>query len=343
MKKKLLWMMLFCLMFTGCQKSGNPDPTEITAGNDRESESPTSASTETSEPTDPTETPESPQDADQSLPDYACSGTYYKLEIKPAVYDVDAIMKYLMPGIDRSRAQRDERGAYSIEIDNITHVWGSYTGEIGFNNFDYHKNIPDLSRIPTEQEARTYSDDLIQYLNYQVAENPELIQRENGPSSVCYYFEYEGVPILGNSNYTMGNGEIARGEYILVSMDGGGICHVNLSGLYDVTAVLEEYPAEELISSSQLDDIINFAINAIFQQFGDPRHEYGFRVKEINLIYIPAQEKEKWMLLPAFCVRYVKLVDGEVEQMDMDGEVVTIESKMLIDAVSGYVYSTSIP
>lgn len=328
MKRILLWMMLLlCLLaFTGCQNSGNPIPTETPAGNDGESENPDSQPTEESQPS------QTDQAAGHSLPDYVCAGTYYKLEVTPVVYDVEAIMEYLMPGIDRSRAQSDEWGRYSMEIDNITHTWGSFTVDSGFNNFVYYKNVPDLSRMLTEQEARAYSDDFIMYMGYKVAEDPEFEERENGPCSIYYYFEYEGVPILGNSNYNMGNDEFAQGEYIDVAIDGGGVLRVGMTHLYDVTAVLEEYPDEELISRDQLADIINLKREAsiAFSEAWDSGHEYGFRTDEVELIYIPAQENEKWVLQPAFRVRYSTLEDGEVRNE---------AGVMLIDALSGYVYN----
>ena len=327
MKKVLLGaMLLMCLLAcTGCQNSGSPVPTETPAGNEGESENPAS------QPSEESQASQMPQDADHSLPDYECAGTYYKLEVTPVVYDVEAIMEYLMPGVDRSRAQSDEWGRYSMKIDNVTYTWGSFTVDSGFHNFDYHKNVPDLSRIPTEQEARAYSDDFIRYMGYKVAEDPEFEERENGPCSIYYYFEYEGVPVLGNSNYTMGNGEFAYGEYIEVAVDGGGILKAGMTNLYDVAAVLEEYSDEELISRDQLADIINLKREARIasSEDWDPGHEYGFRTDEIELIYIPAQENEKWVFLPAFRVRYSELKDGEVTS---DAGV------MLIDALSGYVY-----
>ncbi len=310
--------------FTGCQKSGNSDQEENTAGDNRESEFLTLQPSQTS------------QSEDKSLPDYACSGTYYKLEMTPAVYDADAILEYLMPGIDRSRAQQDERGYYSIEIDNITHTWSLPAADSEYNTFSYSREDLDFSRMLTEQEARACSDDFIKHFGYQVAENSEFVERENGPCSVYYRLEYEGVLILGNESYTI-NQEPVHGEYIDVMMDGSGILSVRMINLYNVTAVLEEYPAEELISSSQLDDIINLAMNASFQIL-DPKHEYSYRVKDIELIYIPAQEKEKWVLLPAFHVSYVQLTDGEVDLMDIDGEAVETPGIKIIDAVSGYVY-----
>ncbi len=52
-------------------------------------------------------------------------------------------------------------------------------------------------------------------------------------------------------------------------------------------------------------------------------------MKEIELIYIPAQEKEKWVLLPAFRVKTVDLVDGEAVELPYIN---------IFDAVSGYQY-----
>lgn len=318
-------LIVLCLFtFTGCQKSGNSDQGENTAGDNRESEFPTSQSSQSS------------QSEDKSLPDYACSGTYYKLEMTPTVYDVDAILEYLMPGTDRSRARQDERGYYSIEIDNITHTWYLSAADSEHNNFFYYGEDFDFSRMPTEQEARACSDDFIKHFGYQVAENSEFVEREDGPCSVYYRLEYEGVRILGKDSYSI-NKEPVHGEYIDITMGGNGILSLSLSNLYDVTAVLEEYPAEELISSSQLDDIINLAMNALFQDL-DPKHEYSYQVKEIELIYIPVQEKEKWVLLPAFRVSCVQLTDGEVDLMDIDGEAVEVPWIKIIDAVSGYVY-----
>ena len=313
MKKILIWMMLAVLTFTGCQKSDNTDQKESLAEGSGESENPTS---------------QPPQEADHTLPDYVCSGTYYKLEVTPVVYDADAIMDYLLPGVDRSRAQRNEQGYYSIEIDNDTPYWGLFTRDSGFSNFGYHKSVFDFSRKLTEQEALGYSDAFIRHFGYQVADNPEFEEHDEGPCSVYYYFEYEGVPILEKGSYYLGNDQDAWGEYIDVTMDGNGIASVSLMNLYDVTSVLEEYPAEELISSSQLGEIIHFSKTSFYQQLPqDVEHDY--RVNEIELIYIPAREKEKWVFLPAFRVRCASLEDGEV---------ISEAGYMLIDALSGYVY-----
>lgn len=295
-------MMLCFFTFTGCPKGGNSDLGKNTAGSRGESEFPTS------------------QADDKFLPDYECSGMYYKLEITPTVYDVDAILGYLMPEFDKSRARQDKRGYYSIEIDNITHTW-----RLPANEFLYSREDHDFSRMLTEKEARGYSDDFIKHFGYQVAENSKLVEGEDRPCGVYYYFEYEGVPIL------------EEGEFIYIYMDGSGILSVWLSNLYDVTAVLEEYPAEELISSSQLEDIIKDTRDGWFKH-REPGHEYSYRVKEIELIYIPVQEKEKWVLLPAFRVKTVDLIDGEVDLMDIDGEAVELPYINIFDAVSGYKY-----
>ncbi len=65
----LCLMMLCFFTVTGCQKGGNSDLGKNTAGSSGESEFPTSQA-----------------DA-KFLPNYECSGTYYKLEITPTVYD----------------------------------------------------------------------------------------------------------------------------------------------------------------------------------------------------------------------------------------------------------------
>ena len=265
------------------------------------------------------------QDTKPSLPDYVCSGTYYKLEITPAVYDADAIMDYLMPEIDRSRAQKEKRGGYSVEADNVKHTWGTFAWDSGFYNFSYLRDA-DLSRTLTEQEALACSDAFIKHMGYQVAGNPAFEQREDAPCSAYYYFEYEGVPILGDISYNMGKNEFAYGEYIEVTMDGSGIMRVFLSHLYDVGAVLAEYPAEELIGRDQLENIVNPELKT---RTRIRHHKSGFRVDEIKLVYLPWQEGRTWVLRPAFCVRYTSLQDGKV----------TSESGiMLVDAVSGDVY-----
>ena len=269
------------------------------------------------------------QDAGSALPDYTCSGTYYKLEIAPLVYDEDVIMDYLLPGIDRSNARRNERGQSSMSVDNNMHYWGSYAFGSEFSDFKYNKGVLDLSRAMTEQEALACSGDFIRHIGYQVAENPEFEEHDEGPDSVYYCLTYEGVPILGRCNYYMENGEFALGEYIEVMMDGSGIAGVAMRNLYDVTAVLEEYPAEALISKSRLEEVVDYS------RYGDPKYrwiprvKYDYQTNGVELIYIPVLEEEKWVLLPAFCVSYSKL----------RGEKVIDEARyMLIDAVSGYVY-----
>ena len=330
MKKILLWMMLSVLIFTGCQ-GGNPDSAENPVGSGGGSKTPTSKTSGTDE------TSQSPQEADHALPDYVCSGTYYKLEIVPVIYDVDAVMDYLLPGVDRSRAQLNGRGEYAIENNNVPYTWGSFTLDTGFQSFSYSRDDVDLSRVMTEQEARGCSDAFIRHMGYQVAENSEFSEY-GGSCSVSYYFEYEGVPILEKGSYTMPNGEPVHGEYIDVLMDARGILSVGLVRLYDVTAVLEEYPAEELISRSQLEEVINLAMTASaqFSHDFDPSHEYDFRVKKIELIYIPAQEKEKWVLIPAFRATIADLVDGEEVIYEEIGT--GIDHIMLSDALSGYVH-----
>ena len=330
MKQILLWMMLAVLILTGCQ-GGNSDPAENPAESGGGSKTPISQTSGTDE------TSQSPQEADHALPDYVCSGTYYKLEIVPVVYDVDAVMDYLLPGIDRSRAQLNGRGEYAIENNNITYTWGSFTLDTGFQNFSYFRDDVDLSRVMTEQEARGCSDAFVRHMGYPVAENSEF-KEHDGLCSVYYRFEYEGVPILGNESYTMPNNEPVHGEYVYVTMDARGILSVWLMEFYDVTAVLEEYPAEELISRSQLEEVINLAMTASaqFSHDFDPSHEYDFRVKKIELIYIPAQENETWVLIPAFRATIADLVDGEEVIIKELGTA--IDRIIRIDARSGYKY-----
>ena len=323
MKKILLWTLLSVFVFTGCQSVSPEDVGNIT-GSSGESEDPAPQIPPTYV-ADELFTPF--QEIDQSLPDYACSGTYYKLEITPTAYDADAIMDYLLPEADKGRAKRDKQGYYSVKTGKVTHTWGSFTWDTGFDNFIYRRNAADLDRTLTEQEALGCSDAFVRHMGYQVAENPEFVEGEDGSRSVYYHFAYEGVPILGNFSYTMENNEPAYGEYIEVTMDKNGITRVFLRHLYDVGAVLEEYPAEKLMDRSRLEAVINRALEERFEF--RPWGKWSFWVKEIELVYILAREEEKWVLIPVFRVRCVEADDGEEEEVDVI---------KLFDAVSGEMY-----
>ena len=322
MKKILLWMLMSVLIFTGCQKSGKPDYAETTVGSGGGSEGPTSKTLET------TETSQSSQDTDHALPDYVCSGRYYKLEVTPTIYDTETILKYLIPGFDKSRVQQDGK-KYSIEIGHLKHIW-----ILGEDNFLYF-NDSAMGRMLTEKEALADSNDLVKQIGFEAAENPGIRKEEDGSYTIQYSFQYEGVPILGNGSIDLKNGDengFAYGEYIEVSVNGNGIREVYLNHLYDLAAVLGEYQAEELISRNELSSIINFAMDLhrrdMMEWAKREGREFSLRVEEIELIYIPWQEKGKWVLLPAFSVRWVPRIDGVAYEPE----------PMLIDAVSGYVY-----
>lgn len=308
--KKIILLLAACIfMITGCQKNGNSDSTENTAGDSRESGYPSSQSS-----------PSSP--------------TYYKLEVTPTVYDVDSVLNYLMPGYDKSRVQK-EGDDYSIEIDGIKHNW-----RFGKNYFTYYSKDSTPEGALTEEEALAYSDDFVEQFGYDVAENPEIWKNEDGNYIIRYTFQYEGVPILGNDGgIDLKNGDeedgFAHGEFVEISVNGNGIRNLSLDHLYDPAAVLEEYRQEEFISRDQLDSIIKAAMNSVRQSMTEwskrEGKEFDTRIEEIELIYIPWQEKGKWVLLPAFSVRWVPLMDGVAGGA---GE----PDPMLIDAVSGYVY-----
>lgn len=307
MKKILLLLAACAFLVTGCQKGGNK---ESGTGDTGKSDFRTF------------------QDGG-SLPDYDCSETYYKLEVTSTVYDVEPILNYLIPGFDKSRVQQ-KGDDYSIEIDGIKHYWS-----IGKKYFTYSKDSPPEGAL-AEKEALAYSDDFVKQVGFELAENPDIWKIENGNYTIRYTFEYEGVPILGNSSIDLKNGDeedgFAHGEFVEISVNRNGIQGVYLSHLYDPAAILEEYRQEELISRDQLDSIINVAMNSVRQSMTEwskrEGKEFGTRIEEIELIYIPWQEKEKWVFLPAFSVRWVPLMDGVAGEPE----------PMLIDAVSGYVY-----
>lgn len=331
MKKILLLLVTCALLFVGCQKNGNSD-SEYSPRDTGVSGFLNSQSSEASEASQ-----EPPRD-NHSLPDYNFSGTYYKLEVTPAVYDEDALLDYLIPGVDKSRAQKDNRNNYySIEIDDIKHSW------IYENNvFSYIKDDHTPDPAMTGEQALATADAFVKQSGFQVADNPEISKLEDGNYSVTYTFQYEGLPILGNDSINLKNGDeendSAWGECIKITVSGKGIFSVFLSHLCDVTAVMEEYPQEKLLGKEQLESVIYLAMTSFYQDLPQDV-EYDYRLEDIELLYIPWQENGKWVLIPAFRISSVGLENGEVVYTEQyDGTMGVTKHIMIVDAVTGYVY-----
>lgn len=318
MKKVLLLLTACVFLATGCQIGSRPDAGGESAGDTGQSGFPSS------------------QAVDKSLPDYDLFGLYYKMEMTPAVYDVDSILNCLIPGYDKSRVQREGED-YSIELDGIKHTW--YLGKKGFG----YSNDSSQKRALTEKEALAYSDAFIKQAGFQVAEHPTILGQEHGMwenkayYEITYEFQYKDVPILGESYIDLKNGDdensFASGEFITISVNESGIWSVRLTNLFNPGAVLEEYQPEDFISKNQLESIIDLARTSFYQELPNGERR-SYRVESVELIYIPWLEKGNWVLLPAFSVNCISLYINDKGEIEESKQL----NPMLIDAVSGYVY-----
>lgn len=317
MKKVLLLFAVCVFLATGCQTNGKPDA-EDTGQSDFLTF----------------------QAADKSLPDYELSGPYYKMEMIPAVYDVEFILDCLMPEYDKSRVQRDGE-EYSIEIDGIKHIWYLYKSGSDCQGFRYY-NKSSQKRALTREEALACSDAFIKQAGFQVAEHAGILEQEHGDwedttfYDIIYTFQYEGVPIFGKGTINLKNGDengFTYGKYIGISVNESGIWSVDLVNLFNPGAVLEEYQPEDLISKNQLENVVDLAQTTFYQDFPDSERR-SYRVESVELIYIPWLEKGKWVLLPAFSVKYITRYVNDKGEIEESEDL----KPMLIDAVSGYVY-----
>ncbi len=315
MKKICLLAALCALFLNGCEQSQRP-------------------SSDFSEGIEPdAKEPEQPQfqAESSSLPKDESSDTYYKLETAPAVFDEGAILKYLIPGYDESMVQQvdvDGSKEYSVEVDGVTHTW--YIGE---GNFHYINSLA-LGGELTEAEALAQSDAFVRHQGFDVAENPSIYDWGDGEYLVEYGLLYEGVPILGEGGiYMKDDDDFINASYIQIYVNGSGIHSVSLCDLLECAEVLEEYQREEdLLSPSKLDAIISMAQKVQEERWAEGGDECHIKVTEIQLLYIPYEEKGKRILMPAFRVMGLSLMDGESEE---SGEVGM--ELWLIDAVTGRV------
>ena len=262
-----------------------------------------------------------------SLPEYDCSGTYYKLEVVPASYDTDAILKHLIPGFDEGMVQQTdnmEGTDYSIEADGVTHTW--YFGE---DSFHYHNDLAFGEEL-TEEEALAKGQDLIAYSGFDVAEHPQIRKETDGSYAIEFFFQHEGIPINRDSINLWNNEEdgMAQGPYIEVWVNGNGITSVLLSHLVDIQGVLEEYQGEEdFVSPSRLTGTISIALQIWEEQLEEKSDsDYRYNLTEIKLVYIPYEEQGRQIFLPAF---QVNGITWENETVLWEGEL------LMIDAVSG--------
>ena len=266
-----------------------------------------------------------------SLPKDDSSGTYYKLETAPAVLDEGAILNYLMPEYDESMVQQvdvDGSKEYSVEVDGVTHTW--YIGE---GNFHYNNSLAHGGEL-TEAEALAQSDEFVKHHGFDVAVDPLVDKSESGVYLVQYWLQYEGVPILGDGGIDLPGDDdesFIHAPYIQIYVDGNGIHSVGLYHLLECAKVLEEYQGEEaLLSPGKLDAIISMAQKAYKESREmDGEHVYDTEVTRIELLYIPYEEQGKRVLMPAFRVMGLTLIDGEGGEMEAE--------LWVIDAVTGRV------
>ncbi len=318
MKKLLVLFPIFFLFLSGCQRSGNLS-SGFTENNPFSQEASGSESADSGQGEEQTKS--------IPLPEYDYSGTYYKLEVAPASYDTDAILRYLIPGFDQGTVQQTdnvEGTNYSIEIDGVTHTW-----VFGKEIFRYHNDLA-FGEGLTEEEALAKGQDFIENNGFEVAEHPLIRKEGNGRYAINYFFQYEGISVLGDA-IDLKNGEedgMARGPYIEVWVNGNGITNMYLHHLVDVQGVLEEYQAEEdLVSPSRLTATIETALQIQEEQLEkNSDMDYRYDATEIKLVYYPYEERGKQILLPAFQVNGIV---WENENTLWDGEL------MLLDAVSG--------
>ena len=323
MKKTLLLCGLALLFLNGCTKNSNPVSDST----------PNSPSSQESSDIGFGDLGEEASTKSASLPKDDSSGTYYKLETAPTVFDEGAILNYLtylMPEYDESMVQQvdKERGKeYSVEVDGVTHTW--YIGE-GF--FEYRNDLAPGGGL-TEAEALAQSDEFMKHHGFDVAEDPWIFKYESGVYAVHYWLQYEGVPILGDGGIDLPGDDDASfidAPYIGIYVDGNGFHNVRLSNLLECTKVLEEYQGEEaLLSPGKLDAIISMAQKVweeSGEEEGDDRHT---EVTEIQFLYIPYEEQGKRILMPAFRVMGLSTLDGEGGEMEIE--------LWVIDAVTGRV------
>ena len=308
--KKILYLLTLTLLFlNGCAQSGNSS----------------SVSQESEEQgAEDVNQPESQAD-NISLPEYDCSGDYYKLAITPAALDETNLLNYLIPDFDEGMVQQSDSAEsmeYSVEMDGVMHTW--LPGE---NTFLYFNDSVSSGSM-TEEEAVSYGSGFVEHFGFDVAENP-LIQLRGDEYEISYGFQYEGVPLLNDGGIDLMNGEedgMAYCPSIQISVNENGIRSVFLAHLFDGSGVLEEYQGvEDFLDSERLNTIIKTALNVQAKQWKEAGFDYEYEVKEINVLYIPYEENGRQVVLPAFQVNGIIKADGVAGE----GEL------LLLDAVSG--------
>lgn len=319
MKKTLLLCSLVLLFLNGCTKNSNPvsDSTQ------------NSPSSQESSDIGSGDLGEEASKESASLPKYDSSGTCYKMETAPAVFDEEAILNYLtylIPEYDESMVQQvdvDWGKEYSLEVDGVTHKW-----DIGEGYFEYWNDLAPGGEL-TEAEALAQSDEFVKHHGFDVAEDPWIFKYESGGYAVHYWLQYEGVPILGDGGIDLPGDDdesFINAPCIQIWVDGNGFHNVGWSNLLECTKVLEEYQGEEdLLSPGKLDAIISMAQKAEDERWEEDGYEHHTEVTEIQFLYIPYEEQGKRILMPAF--RVMGLSGGS-----------EIEAELwVIDAVTGRV------
>lgn len=318
MKKLLALFTIFLLFLSGCKQSGNLS-SDLTENSPSSWEAFRSEAEDSGQSEVPTES--------IPLPEYDSSSTYYKLEVAPASYDTDAILRYLIPEFDEDMVQQTdnvEGTDYSIEADGVTHTW-----VFGKEVFYYYNDLA-LGEGLTEEEALIKGQDFIEHCGFAVAEHPTVRREEDGSYAIEYLAQYEGVPVLGDA-IDLGNGDedgMAQGPYIKVEVNENGITNVYLSNLVTMQGTLEEYQGEEdFVDPDRLARFISTAFQIQEEQLEENSDmDYRYDVTEIKLVYYPYEEQGKRILLPGFQVNGILWENGNAL---WDG------SLMLLDAVSG--------
>jgi len=254
--------------------------------------------------------------------------TYYKIGLEKVSFDESSILTYLIADFDATAVlsnNTSEGTEHSTEIDGVRHTWTTEK-----NTFLYYNDVNDNSSI-SESEALDQGSDFVEKLQFDMDENP-TVKEENGTFTLEYSLQYEGTKILGNRiTYMQGSNDEQeiKGEYVSVTISGGGINSVYISNLMKPTKVLKEYDAEvDFINYDKLHQVLSTYFNKIYSEFGEDISG-TFSIDKMNIIYMPNMENNYPILMPVIEVEGKSKIN---ENQD--------DFSIIVDAVTGYVYSS---
>jgi len=253
---------------------------------------------------------------------------YYKIELEEVSLDKALILKNLLGDFDEtviSSENTSEGTEYSIVKDGVRHTWITEG-----NTFLYYNDASNNGSI-TENEAKNQGDDFMEGLDFYINKSP-AVNEENGIFTLEYCLQYENTRILGNRVLEMQDAiteHAIGGEYISLTIGGGGINNVYISNIMKPVNVLKEFdPKADFINYDKLQDVLNTYFDKIYSEFGEDISA-SFVIDKMEVIYMPYTENNSQILVPVIEVEGTEYINGEQS-----------EFSIIVDAVTGYIYSS---